>query len=57
VSRTVRIATERLQLPVLIVGGKAVGGLNEVRAAVDSGELFEMFSSLAVSFRREEVTF
>lgn len=56
-SRTVRIATERLQLPVLIVGGKAVGGLNEVRAAVDSGELFEMFSSLAVSFRREEVTF
>lgn len=42
---------------MLIVGGKAVGGLNEVRAAVDSGELFEMFSSLSVSFRREEVTF
>jgi len=57
VSRTVRITTERLQLPVLIVGGKTVGGLNEVRAAVDSGELFETLSSLGVAFRREEVAF
>ena len=56
-SRTVRIATERLQLPVLLVGGKAVGGLNEARAAVESGELFLLLSSLGVAFRREEVAF
>lgn len=40
-----------------MVGGKTVGGLNEAKAAIDSGELFETLSSLGVAFRREEVAF
>ena len=46
---------ERMQLPVLIVGGRSIGGLHEVRTAVESGELFQSLSSLGVSFRKEAV--
>lgn len=39
VAKAVRVCTDRQQLPVLIVGGETVGGIREVRRAVESGEL------------------
>lgn len=52
VAKAVHAYTDRLQLPVLIVGGETVGGIREVRRAIESGELLERLQAKGVEVGR-----
>ena len=48
--RAVGCATERIQLPVLVVGGETVGGIREVKRSLESGDLHSRLKAHHIPF-------
>lgn len=52
IKAALRTATRRSQLPILFIGGKCIGGYQELQEYAQSGKLFQLLRETRISFVR-----